>query len=140
MSIPRVTFFNFIFGAGDDFGRGIRTDQVRWSVPDPQLTDLLANLGAAGNTAFALTAAPDDANGANGDVAVALLSATELAGYKKESGAWTQVWTFSGGGGGGGLSTSQVQALESTPTNLSALQATGHRRADTRRPSSATPS
>ena len=71
---------------------------------------------------IALTAAPDDANGADGDVAVALLSATELAGYKKDSGAWTQVWTFSGGGGGGGgLSTSQVQALIDA-TNLSALQ------------------
>ena len=97
MAIPRIDFFDFMFGVGDDLGRGIRTDQIMWSVSDPQLTALLATLGAAGNTAFALDAAPDDADGADGDIAIARISATELRGYKKESGAWTQVWTFSGG-------------------------------------------
>ena len=105
MTIPRVTFFNFLFNGG----RGIRTNQVDWSVSDADLNALLSNLGAAGNTAFALATAPDDANGVDGDVAIALLSSTELAGYRKVSGSWSQVWTFSGGGGG--LGTAAVQAL-----------------------------
>ena len=96
MAIPRLDFFNFLFNGG----RGINTNQIDWSVSDTELTALLSSLGAAGNTAYALTAAPDDADGADGDVAVALLSATELAGYTKAGGAWTQAWTFSGGGGG----------------------------------------
>ena len=95
MAIPRLAFFNFLFNGG----RGIRADQVDWSVSDTELNALLSNLGAAGNTAFALDAAPDDADGSDGDIAIARISATELRGYKKESGSWTQVWTFSGGGG-----------------------------------------
>ena len=94
MAIPRITFFDFLFNGG----RGIRTTQVDWSVSDPELNALLSNLGAAGNTAFALDAAPDDADGSDGDIAIARISATELRGYKKESGSWTQVWTFGGGG------------------------------------------
>ena len=97
MAIPRITFFNFLFNNG----RGIRADQVDWSVSDADLTALLSSLGAAGNTAYALTTAPDDVDGADGDIAIALLSPTELAGYSKVGGTWTQVWTFSGGGGGG---------------------------------------
>ena len=98
MTIPRVTFFDFLFNSG----RGIKTTQVDWSVSDPNLTALLANLGAAGNTAFALTAAPDDTDGADGDIAIVRVSATELQGHRKETGVWTEVWTFSGGGAGGG--------------------------------------
>ena len=94
MTIPRVTFFNFLFNGG----RGIKANQVDWSVTDSELSTLLSNLGAAGNTAFALTGDPDDSIGVDGDVAVSLLSGTELAGYRKESGAWVQAWTFSGGG------------------------------------------
>ena len=37
--IPRIDFFDFRFGGG----RGIRTDQIDWSVSDPELTALLAN-------------------------------------------------------------------------------------------------
>ena len=94
MTIPRVTFFNFLFNGG----RGIKANQVDWSVTDSELSTLLSNLGAAGNTAFALTGTPDDSIGVDGDVAVSLVSTTELAGYRKESGAWVQAWTFSGGG------------------------------------------
>ena len=67
---------------------------------DADLNALLSNLGAAGNTAYSLVQAPVDTDGVDGDVAVALLSATELAGYRKASGTWSQVWAFSGRGGG----------------------------------------
>ena len=105
VGIPRIDFFDFLFNGG----RGIRTTQVDWAVTDDDLNQLLSSLTGSGNTAFALTAEPDDADGLDGDIAISLVSATELRGYKKESGAWTQVWTFSGGGGG--LTEAQANAL-----------------------------
>ena len=88
---------NFPFNGG----RGIPPTQVDWSVSDSALTTLLTNLAAAGNTAHIPTSPPDTADGADGDVAIVRLSATQLAGYSKASGVWTQDWTFTGGGGGG---------------------------------------
>ena len=40
MTIKRTDYFNFLFAGG----RGIRTDQVDWSVADPDLVALVANL------------------------------------------------------------------------------------------------
>ena len=94
MTIARIDFFEFLFNAG----RGIKADQVDWSVTDPNLQTLLSSLTGSGNTAYAITAAPEDTLGVDGDVAIALVSSTELAGYTKAGGAWTQAWTFSGGG------------------------------------------
>ena len=97
--IPRIDYFDFRFNIdpGETTGRGIRPDQIQWSLADAALNLLLSSLGAAGNTAYALDADPDDADGADGDVAIARISATVLKGYRKVSGAWSEVWTFSGG-------------------------------------------
>ena len=93
MTIPRIDYFNFLFAGG----RGIRTNQVDWSVSDTELTALLANLGAAGNTAYALGSVPDDADGVDGDVAVVRYSPLALRGYEKIAGTWVRQWTFHGG-------------------------------------------
>ena len=55
MAIPRYAMFEWFINNG----RGIRPDQVDWSITDVALNALLATLTGSGNTAFALTAAPD---------------------------------------------------------------------------------
>ena len=105
MTIPRLDKFLFQFNNG----RGIDPTQVDWTVTDTQLQTFLAALTGSGNTSYSLTAAPDDTVGVDGDTATVLVSPTQLAGYLKSGGAWTQVWMFSGGGGG--LGTAAVQAL-----------------------------
>ena len=89
-------------------GRGITPDQVDWDITDTELTTLLTTLAAAGNTSHVLTAVPVAADGADGDTAIVLVSATEVAGYSKAAGAWTQTWTFTGGGG---LTAAVINAL-----------------------------
>ena len=89
-------------------GRGVTPAQIDWDITDTELTTLLTTLAAAGNTAYVLTVPPPDTDGADGDTAIVLVSATEVAGYSKAAGAWTQTWTFSGGGG---LTAAVVNAL-----------------------------
>ena len=88
-------------------GRGLNPSQIDWDITDTELTALLTTLAAAGNTAYVLTVPPPDTDGADGDTAIVLVSATEVAGYRKAAGAWTQTWTFSGGG----LTAAVVNAL-----------------------------
>lgn len=91
-----IDYFNFLFNNG----RGIRTDQVDWSVSDTELTALLSSLGGGsggGNNAFILSAVPADTFGADDDIAVVRYSPLALRGYKKESGTWVRQWTFHGG-------------------------------------------
>ena len=92
MTIKRIDFFDFIFNGG----RGIRTDQVDWSVSDADLSALLAGLGGgggSGNITFVRTTVPADAFGSNGDVAIVRISATEIRGYEKSAGTWALQWT-----------------------------------------------
>ena len=92
----RADFFLFLFNGG----RGIRTDQVDWSVDDVDLAALLASLGGgggSGNFAFALTAVPANTFGSDGDVAIVRFTSLELRGYLKVSGIWVRQWTFHGG-------------------------------------------
>ncbi len=98
MPIKRPDYFDFIFNSG----RGIRADQVDWSVSDPELSALLASLsggggGGSGNTAFALSAVPANTFGTDGDIALIRFTSLELRGYLKVSGIWVRQWTFHGG-------------------------------------------
>ena len=75
-----------------------------------------------------LTAVPPNSEGADGDTALVRVSATELAGYLKISGTWTQAWTFSGGGG---LGTAAVQALIDGANHATGQDLTDHNAANT---------
>ena len=129
MTIPRIDFFDFLFNGG----RGIRADQVDWSVTDSALNNLLSAYTGSGNTAFILTAAPTASDGVDGDAAVVRLSATQLGFYLRASGAWTQVFTFDAGtgGGGGGLDTAAVQALIDAANHATGQDLTDHNAANT---------
>ena len=88
MTIPRFDFFDFLFNNW----RGIKADQVDWSVADPDLVALLAMVSGSGNTSYVGTHSPDDANGFNGDVYLRTQSGDI---FVKESGAWAKQFNFS---------------------------------------------
>lgn len=93
MGIPRPDFFDFLFNRG----RGIRKNQVDWSVDDPDFDGLITQLMGSINSTRFLTSVPSDSLGIDGDTALVRVSSIVVHAYRKIAGAWVRQWAFHGG-------------------------------------------